>query len=239
MLELDGKAAVVTGGSKGIGLAIARMLAEHGAAVTIGARNRDEVDAAVLELKGSRSGRAHGVACDVRRSEDCERLIAEAVQAFGRLDVLVNNAGIGVFTSVEETSEETWRAQLATNLDGAFFCARAALPLLKRQGGWIVNIGSLAGKNAFAGGAAYNASKFGLLGFSEALMLEVRHAGVRVTCVMPGSVGTSFGPGRHAAEEWKLTPEDVAEVVRDVLAFPERALPSRIELRPTRPPEKG
>jgi 3-oxoacyl-[acyl-carrier protein] reductase len=238
MLELDGKAAVVTGGSKGIGFAIARMLVEHGAAVAIGAREQKAVDAAVASLEAVTPGRTRGVCCDVRRREDCERLIGEAVGAFGRLDIIINNAGIGVFASVEETSDETWRAQLATNLDGAFFCCRAALPHLKEQGGWIVNIGSLAGKNPFAGGAAYNASKFGLLGFSEALMLEVRHAGVRVTCVMPGSVGTSFAGGRHAVEDWKLAPEDIAQVVRDLLAFPERALPSRIEIRPTRPPEK-
>jgi 3-oxoacyl-[acyl-carrier protein] reductase len=239
MLDLEGKAAVVTGGSKGIGLAIARMLAEHGAAVAIGARHQDEVDEAVVQLRASKAGRALGVRCDVQQRADCDRLVAEAAQEFGRLDVLVNNAGVGHFADVAETSDESWRVQLATNLDGAFFCARAALPHLKRQGGWIVNIGSLAGKNPFAGGAAYNASKFGLLGFSEALMLEVRHAGVRVTCVMPGSVGTDFGAGRNAADEWKLAPEDVAEVVRDLLAFPERALPSRVELRPTRPPRKG
>jgi len=237
MLDLDGKAAVVTGGSKGIGLAIARMLVEHGAAVAIGARERKAIDAAVSGLEAIKPGRARGYSCDVRRREDCERLIGEAVTTFGRLDVLVNNAGIGSFANVEETSEETWRAQLATNLDGVFFCCKAALPHLRRQGGWIVNIGSLAGKNPFAGGAAYNATKFGLLGFSEALMLEVRHAGVRVTCVMPGSVGTSFAGGRHAVEDWKLAPEDVAQVVRDLLAFPERALPSRIEIRPTRPPK--
>ncbi|MFI5143782.1 MAG: SDR family oxidoreductase, partial [Thermoanaerobaculales bacterium] len=221
MLELDGRAAVVTGGSKGIGFAIARMLVEHGAAVAIGAREQKAVDAAVASLEAVTPGRTRGFCCDVRRREDCERLIGEAVGAFGRLDILINNAGIGVFASVEETSDETWRAQLATNLDGAFYCCRAALPHLKEQGGWIVNIGSLAGKNPFAGGAAYNASKFGLLGFSEALMLEVRHAGVRVTCVMPGSVGTSFAGGRHAVEDWKLAPEDIAQVVRDLLAFPE------------------
>ena len=238
MLELDGKAAIVTGGNKGIGLAIARMLVEHGAAVAIGARDRKAVDAAVTALDAIKPGRVRGYCCDVRRREECERLINEAVTAFGRLDILVNNAGVGVFSNVEETSEEAWRTQLATNLDGVFFCSKAALPHLKRHGGWIVNIGSLAGKNPFAGGAAYNASKFGLLGFSEALMLEVRHAGVRVTCVMPGSVGTSFAGGRHAVEEWKLAPEDIAQVVRDLLAFPDRALPSRIEIRPTRPPEK-
>ncbi len=236
MLDLSGKAAVVTGGSRGIGLAIARTLAAHGAAVAVAARGQADVEGAAASLNGADAGRALGVACDVRRWEDCEALIARTLSAFGRLDVLVNNAGLGVFEPVETMSLDDWRRQIATNLDGVFHCCRAALPALKRSHGWVVNVGSLAGKNAFAGGAAYNASKFGLLGFSEALMLEVRHDGVRVTCVMPGSVATEFGGEATEGAAWKLHPEDVAEVVRDLLAFPARALPSRVEIRPSRPP---
>jgi 3-oxoacyl-[acyl-carrier protein] reductase len=236
MLDLSGKAAVVTGGSRGIGLAIVRTLAAHGAAVAVAARSQAGVEQAVASLDGANGGRALGVACDVRRWEDCDALIARALSAFGRLDVLVNNAGLGVFEPVETMSLEDWRRQIATNLDGVFHCCRAALPALKRSQGWVINVGSLAGKNAFAGGAAYNASKFGLLGFSEALMLEVRHDGVRVTCVMPGSVATEFGGEATEGAAWKLHPEDVAEVVRDLLAFPARALPSRVEIRPSRPP---
>jgi len=235
MLELKGKAAVVTGATRGIGLAIARALAGEGARVVVAARRADEVERVAAALGGG----ALGVACDVRHAEQCERLMSQAVATCGRLDVLVNNAGLGVFAPVEEMSLEDWHRQFETNLDGVFYCCRAALPHLKRNGGWIVNIGSLAGKNPFAGGAAYNATKFGLLGFSEALMLEVRHAGVRVCCVMPGSVATDFAGGADAGSDWKLHPEDVARVVSDLLAFPERALPSRIEIRPTRPPRKG
>jgi NAD(P)-dependent dehydrogenase (short-subunit alcohol dehydrogenase family) len=132
---------------------------------------------------------------------------------------------------------EAWRTQLATNLDGVFFCCRAAIPHLKQTEGWIINVASLAARNAFAGGAAYNASKFGLLGFSEALMLEVRHAGVRVSCVMPGSVVTEFGGEPAAGADWKLHADDVARAVVDLLGYPSRALPSRVELRPTRPPK--
>ncbi len=192
--------------------------------------------ATVVALGARGRARVTGAVCDVRVAEQCERLVAHAVETFGRLDILINNAGLGIFAPVEELSIDAWHQLLETNLDGVFYCCRAALPHLKRQGGWIINIGSLAGKNAFAGGAGYNATKFGLLGFSEALMLEVRHAGVRVSCIMPGSVATEFRAGGRD-DEWKLAPEDVARVVSDLLAFPERALPSRIEIRPTRPPK--
>lgn len=239
MLDLKGRVAVVTGGTRGIGLAISRMLAACGGTVVVAARRTADVDRVAAELGNGNGGRALGVTCDVRRAEECERLVATALKAFGRLDILVNNAGLGVFAPVEAMRPEDWHLQIETNLDGVFYCCRAALPHLKRQGGWIINIGSLAGKNPFAGGAAYNATKFGLLGFSEALMLEVRHAGVRVSCVMPGSVATEFSGEEAAGADWKLHPEDVAEVVRDLLAFPVRALPSRVEIRPSRPPQKG
>ncbi len=235
MLDLTGRVAVVTGAKRGIGLAIARTLAEAGASVVVAARGDKEVERVASAL-----GRgAVGIACDVRSAEECERLIERTVGALGRLDILVNNAGLGVFAPVETMRLEDWHRQLETNLDGVFYCCRSALPHLKRQGGWIINIGSLAGKNPFAGGAAYNASKFGLLGFSEALMLEVRHDGVRVCCVMPGSVATEFSGDAADGSAWKLLPEDVARVVADLLAFPDRALPSRIEIRPSRPPKKG
>ncbi len=239
MGALEGKAAVVTGASRGIGLAIARMLVECGARVALAARGEREVEKAAAKLANGREGCTLGIACDVRSAEACERLIARAVEAFGRLDGLVNNAGLGVFAPVEAMRLEDWHLQMETNLDGVFYCCRAALPHLKRTEGWIINIGSLAGKNAFAGGAAYNATKFAVLGFSEALMLEVRHDGVRVACVMPGSVATKFGDADGDGADWKLQPEDVAEVVGDLLAFPARALPSRVEIRPTRPPKKG
>ena len=232
MADVSGRVAVVTGGTRGIGLAIARTLVQGGAGVVVAARRGEDV----ARVAGELGPRALGVACDVRRVEDCERLVARAVEEFGRLDILINNAGLGVFAPVEAMSLEDWHRQIETNLDGVFYCCRAALPHIKKMRGWIINIGSLAGKNAFAGGAAYNASKFGLLGFSEALMLEVRHDGVRVSCVMPGSVATEFSSG--GGGEWKLHAEDVAQVVSDLLAFPDRALPSRIEIRPAQPPKK-
>jgi 3-oxoacyl-[acyl-carrier protein] reductase len=234
MPELARKVAVVTGGTRGIGLATARMLVQAGATVVVAARREGDVERVAGEL----GPRALGVACDVRRVDDCERLVARTVAAFDRLDILINNAGLGVFAPVEAMTLEDWHRQIETNLDGVFYCCRAALPHIKKAQGWIINIGSLAGKNAFAGGAAYNATKFGLLGFSEALMLEVRHDGVRVSCVMPGSVATEFSGDAAGGSEWKLHAEDVAQVVRDLLAFPGRALPSRIEIRPSQPPTR-
>ena len=237
MLDLTGKVALVTGGSRGIGLAVAEALVDRGASVLIAARNAADVERARAALAARGRGQARGVVADVRVEADCERLVAAAVEAFGRLDILINNAGVGAFVNVEEMDTETWRTQLATNLDGVFFCCRAAIPHLKRTEGWIINVASLAARNAFAGGAAYNASKFGLLGFTEALMLEVRHAGVRVSCVMPGSVATDFGGEVSGGADWKLHADDVARAVVDLLGYPGRALPSRVELRPTRPPK--
>jgi 3-oxoacyl-[acyl-carrier protein] reductase len=238
MLKLDGQVAIVTGGTRGIGRAIAESLSAAGARVAIGSRTESDVRAAEQALGGD--GRALGVACDVSSAQDCDRLVASTVDTFGRLDILINNAGIGRFGAVDDLSVEAWRAVIGTNLDGAFYCARAAIPHMKKEGGWIINIGSLAGKNPFAGGAAYNASKFGLLGFSEALMLDVRHEGIRVSCIMPGTVATEFGgpSARTEAESWKPQPEDIAQIVMDLLAMPARTLPSRIEVRPTRPPKK-
>jgi 3-oxoacyl-[acyl-carrier protein] reductase len=227
------KVAVVTGGTKGIGRGIAEALLGVGVRVVVGARTEGEVRAAAEEMGGA----ARGVVCDVRRPEDCSRLVEVAVAEFGGLDILVNNAGLGVFAPVEDLRVADWDQILETNLSGVFYCSRAAIPRLKeRGGGWIINIGSLAGKNAFPGGAAYNASKFGLIGFSEALMQEVRHDGIRVSYIMPGSVSTSgFGSGEG---DWKIQPEDLGQIVLDLLATPERTLPSRIEVRPSRPPKK-
>jgi NAD(P)-dependent dehydrogenase (short-subunit alcohol dehydrogenase family) len=176
----------------------------------------------------------------MRDYEDVKRLIGRAESDFGGLDVLVNNAGVGSYAPIDELSVDTWRQIIQTNLDGVFYASHEAVPRMKRRGGgWIINIGSLAGKNPMRGGTAYNASKFGLVGFSEALMLDVRHHGIRVSCVMPGSVATYFNDHTPSdADAWKIQPEDMAEIVMDLLAMPERTLPSRIEVRPTKPPRK-
>ncbi|HEX6307033.1 MAG TPA: SDR family oxidoreductase [Longimicrobiales bacterium] len=240
-VDLAGSAAVVTGGSRGIGYAIAGALAAAGVRVAIGARTAVDVERAARELSGAHpEARCIGVSCDVRSQQDCERLIETAARELGGLDILVNNAGIGRFAPVADMDPDDWRAVIETNLSSLFYCSHAALPHLKRAGGgWIINIGSLAGKNAFPRGAAYNASKFGLIGFSEALMQEVRHDGVRVSYIMPGSVATEFShpSGAGGGEEWKVGAGDIAQIVMDLLATPARTLPSRIEVRPSRPPK--
>jgi NAD(P)-dependent dehydrogenase (short-subunit alcohol dehydrogenase family) len=229
---------IVTGGSQGIGLAIARALLARGGQVVIAARRDAELQTAAQALAAP--DRVHTVRADVREPADAERLVAETVRRFGGVDVLVNNAGVGRFASVADMSVEDWRQVIDTNLSGVFYCTRAALPEMKRRGGgWIINISSLAGKNSFAGASAYCASKAGLNAFSEALMQEVRHDGIRVSYIKPGSVATEFNNGDPASgADWKLSPADVARVVVDLLSHDSRSLPSRVDIRPSRPPRK-
>jgi 3-oxoacyl-[acyl-carrier protein] reductase len=176
----------------------------------------------------------------MRKLEDVQRLVATAIDRFDRVDILVNNAGVGGFAPMGELSPDVWHRVIETNLNGVFYACHEVIPHMARRGsGWIINIGSLAGKNPIPGGAAYNASKFGLLGFSEAMMLDVRHQGIRVSTIMPGSVATHFGRSAGEPSDWKLQPADIAEMVMDLLAFEARALPSRVEMRPSQPPRKS
>jgi NAD(P)-dependent dehydrogenase (short-subunit alcohol dehydrogenase family) len=232
------QSAVVTGATRGIGRAIAEALAARGMNVVIAARHEQDCRAVAEAITQQGGGKVIGAAADVRRSEDCARIIQTAIDNFGGLHVLVNNAGIGGFSPVEKMDVAHWDRVIATNLNSLFYCSHAALPHLRKQGGWIINIGSLAGKNAFPGGAAYNASKFGLIGFSEALMQEVRHDDIRVSYIMPGSVATDFEGSSTWAAEWMIQPQDIARIVIDLLETPARTLPSRVEVRPSKPPKK-
>jgi 3-oxoacyl-[acyl-carrier protein] reductase len=235
------RVALVTGGSRGIGLAVARRLGADGFSVAISARNADGVASAIARLQADvPSGKFAGMQADARSESDQKALIEFVAQTFGRLDVLVNNAGIGEFESVETLEPERFRAVVETNLFGPYYATHFAVPVLKSSGGgFIVNIGSLAAVNAFAGGSAYNASKFGLLGFSESSMLDLRHQGIRVAAILPGSVATEFGHSHgNRDHSWMLTSEDVAEAVSDLIRFPDRAIASRIDLRPSRPPKR-
>ena len=240
-MNLKNKTAIVTGGTKGIGRGIAEALIREGVSVCISARDQDEVDRAVKELNGSKAGRAMGLVCDVRRHDQVAALIDHTVKELGGLDILINNAGVGSFETVEQTSPEDFRAVLETNLFGVFYCCHEAIPQMKqRGGGYIINVSSLAGANPHPRMAAYNASKFGLNGFSEALMQEVRHDNIKVSYIMPGSVNTEFGGDSPNDEKsWQLTPADIARVVIDLLHHDDRTLPSRVEIRPSKPPKKG
>lgn len=240
MPDLRGKVAVVTGSSRGIGLAIARALAGAGAGVVVSSRSADALEGVAREITERGGGEALAIPCDVTDPEACVRLVESTVERLGRLDVLVNNAGLGVFAPIQELTVEDFRRQVDTNLCGAFYCSKAAAPHLARTGdGWIVNIGSLAGRNTFAGGTGYNASKFGLLGMTEATMLDLRHQGVRVSVVMPGSVDTDFShPGGGGERPWALTAADVAQAVLNLLDLPPNAHVSRVEMRPSKPPQK-
>ena len=235
-MDIKGKTALITGGTKGIGFAIADTMARAGANVFICARNREEVEAAVQKLGENAAGKL----CDVRVEEQVKATMESCRRRFGGVDILVNNAGMGIFgKTVEETSGDEFRQTLETNLFGVFYACHHAIPLMKqRGGGYIFNISSLAGQNAHPKMAAYNASKYGLNGFSEALMQEVRHDNIKVSYICPGSVNTYFGDETPTDEKaWQLQGGDIAQVVIDLLAMNERALPSKVEIRPSKPPK--
>ena len=233
MLNLTGKVAIVTGSTKGIGLAIAERMVNEGASVVVNSRTTSDVEA-VAEQLGSATV---GMACNVSDPTACERLIDQTVERFGRLDVLINNAGAGILKSITEMSIEEWRQQIDVNLGGVFYLSKAAIPHLSATGnGFIINIGSLAGRNFFPGGTGYNASKAGLIGMTEAMMLDVRHDDVRVSIIMPGSVNTRFG-GKDQSQErsWPLEADDCALAVMQLLEYPKEAHVSRMEMRPSQP----
>lgn len=238
--NISGKVAVVTGATLGIGRAIAEALLVESAEVVICARRGDEVRRAVEEMS-SFGGQIRGMACDVRKYDQVESLMRFSAEPSGGIDVLVNNAGVGLFSHISQLTPADWHEVIDTNLTGVFYCCHAALPYLrKRGGGHIFNMSSLAGKEAFEGGTAYNASKFGLNGFSEALMLDLRYENIKVSYVLPGSVYTAFAGGdAQQPNSWKLAPGDVAQVVVDILQQDQRSLTSRVELRPLTPPRKS
>ena len=237
MNSLKSKIAIVTGGSRGIGLAIAQTLVAQGVQATITGRNQSELLAARSRLEAAGPGAVEALRADVRSYAEVDRAVAATVARFGGLDILINNAGVGIFSDVAEMTPEQWSEVIDTNLSGVFYACHAAIPYMRRRGGgFIINVSSLAGKNAFTGAAAYCASKSGLNAFSESLMQEVRYDNIRVSYVMPGSVATRFSSGDEASgADWKIAPEDVAEVVLDLLRLGSRSLASRVELRPSKP----
>jgi NAD(P)-dependent dehydrogenase (short-subunit alcohol dehydrogenase family) len=241
--RLKDKLCLVTGGSRGIGLAITRMLLREGARVAICGKSEKSLESALAELNLLSPGKVAGKVADVKNYEQVAALFEFVDQALGGLDVLVNNAGVGWFKNVAELSVDEWATTIGTNLTGVFYCSQQALRRFDiRGGGYLVNISSLAGKNAFAGAAAYNASKFGLNGFSEAVMLDARYQNVRVSTIAPGSVATDFGGASASSTsnpaDWKVQPDDIAEIVHMLLCLPARTMASYVEVRPAKPPRK-
>lgn len=237
-LQLKHKIVVVTGGTKGIGYAIAEALVRSGASVFVTARTQADVSAAVAEL--SKHGKAAGGDCDVRDEDQVKSMLTDCERVFGGVDILINNAGVGYMNkTVGEMPPDEFRQTIETNLLGVFYACHYAIPLIKKRGGgYIINISSLAGQNAHPRMAAYNASKFGLNGFTESLMQEVRHDNIKVSYICPGSVNTEFGGDTISNEKsWQLQPNDIAQVVLDLLRMNDRALPSKIEIRPAKPPK--
>ena len=237
-MNLEGKIAIVTGGTKGIGYAIAETLIKQGASVFVCSRTRADVEAAVAKL--SEFGTVAGKLCDVRAEAEVQAVIESCQRQFGGVDILVNNAGIGINNkSVEDISPEEFRQTIETNLFGVFYFCHYTIPVMKqRGGGYIINISSLAGQNPHPKMAAYNASKYGLNGFTEAMMQEVRHDNIKVSYICPGSVNTEFGGDVPSdTKSWQLQPDDIAQVVLDLLKMNDRALPSKVEIRPSRPPK--
>ncbi len=237
MMDLSGRNAIVTGGSEGIGRAIVEALAGAGANVALTSRSAEKAERVAAEIDATVPGRVIGLACDVQNAGACASMVEAVASELDGLHILINNAGLGIFKSIQEMSVEEYDVQIRTNLDGVFYTAKAAVPHLIAAGdAWIINIGSLASRNTFAAGTAYNASKFGLLGMTEAMMLDLRHEGIRVSIVMPGSVNTDFGLGNN--RPWAIQPEDIAQGVMSLLAQPARTHVSRIEVRPSAPPKK-
>jgi 3-oxoacyl-[acyl-carrier protein] reductase len=238
---VQGKVAIVTGGSRGIGRAIAAALLRDGANTVITGTNPEHLRDAEAALASTASAGAKLLTftADVRDHLAVESVVAETVRRLGGLDILVNNAGVGWFGTVESETHEEWRRVIDTNLTGIFNCCHAAIPHMRRRGeSYIINISSLAGKNVVTGGAGYCASKAGVNAFSEVLLQEVRHDGIRVSYVCPGSVNTDFMGHADPSNDWKLRPEDVAQVVIDLLRTDKRSLSSLVEMRPAKPPKK-
>lgn len=242
MEKLEGKTAFITGGSKGIGYGVAQALMAEGVNVAITSRSLQAAEDAANSLKSNKNAQALGLKADVRNLIDQEEAVRRTVEEFGSVDYVIANAGIGHYGNISELTDKQWRETIDTNLTGVFYTVKSTLEELKKSKGYFISISSLAGTNFFAGGSAYNASKFGLTGFTQSLMLDLRHDGVSVSTIMPGSVSTHFNgnnPEENKKEDaWKIQKEDLGELVVDLFKMNKRSLPSKVEIRPSQPPKK-
>lgn len=235
-----GRVALITGGSKGIGYGIAESLIKDGIKVAITSRTQKSADQAAASLNRIRDGFAIGIESDVRNLESQQRAVDLLLVKWGRLDYVVANAGVGYFAPIQDLTPEMWHETIDINLTGVFNTIKSVIEPLKETSGYFITISSLAGTNFFANGTAYNASKWGLVGFTQALMLDLRVQGIKVTTIMPGSVATYFNDHEPTPKDaWKIQPEDIGQIVSDLIKMPARTLPSKIEVRPTNPPSKG
>ncbi len=239
MQNLNQQTALITGGSKGIGYGIAEALLNSGMKVAITSRSAEAAQQAAQQLDPQGSGKVLGIAADVRDYAAQQAAVQQVLDAWGQLDVLIANAGVGHFASIEDLSPQQWQDTIDINLTGVFYSIKAGLDALKQSQGYLITIASLAGTNFFAKGAAYNASKFGLVGFTQAVMLDVREHGIKTTTIMPGSVATYFNNHvPNEADAWKIQPEDLGQLCVDLLRMPARTLPSKVEIRPSVPPKR-
>jgi 3-oxoacyl-[acyl-carrier protein] reductase len=238
MQQLENKVALITGGSKGIGFGVAASLLEQHVKVAITSRSQKGADEAAHKLSQLGKGEVLGIASDVRDADSQVKAVELILKKWGKLDALVANAGVGHFGSIEDLTADQWQETIDINLTGVFHSIKASIPALKKTKGYIITMASLAGTNFFAGASSYNASKFGLVGFSQAVMLDLRGYGIKVSTIMPGSVATHFGSNASSDEAWKIQPEDIGQLVVDLLRMNPRTLPSKIEVRPSMPPGK-
>lgn len=238
--NMKNKVAYITGGSKGIGFGIADALMKQGVHVAITSRTQSSADQAVEVLKSSNpNAKAIGIESDVRELKHQEKAVQKVLNEFGQLDYVIANAGMGHYHSIEDLTETQWKETIDTNLTGVFFSIKASVEALKKSKGYFITISSLAGTNFFAKGSAYNASKFGVTGFTQAVMMDLRDYGVNVSTIMPGSVASHFnGNTPDESDAWKIQPEDLGELVVDLFKMNPRTLPSKVEVRPSQPPKK-
>ncbi len=233
------KTAYITGGSKGIGLGIAEALVIEGINVAITGRSQGDLQAAAKRLSKIGTAEVLAIPSDVRKLEKEKKAIQQVLDKWGRLDICIANAGVGRFNAIDKMTPKEWKEVIDINLTGVFHTVKACLPALKKSKGYIITIASLAGTNFFKYGAAYNASKFGLVGFTQAIMLDLRASGIKVTTIMPGSVATYFNGNEPSEKDaWKIQPADIGQIVLDLLRMNPRTLPSKIEVRPSIPPAK-